>query len=78
MVTRNSKLITMKGVFKRGDITVWLRKSFDFVHGYGWHCQYYPPHSIRNRIIGYGFSKNKFTAYRKALKESHGNKSNVG
>lgn len=26
----------MKGVFKRGDITVWLRKSFDFVHGYGY------------------------------------------
>lgn len=41
---------------------IWLYKSFDFKHGFGWFCQVY-----NNRgDIGFGFSKNKFTAYRLA------------
>lgn len=45
--------------------TTWLRKTFDLKHGYGWHCQIYN----ENHEVTYGFSKNKFTAVRLALKE---------
>ncbi len=42
---------------------IWLRKGCDLVHGKGWFAQfYYPDHKI-----GFGFSKNKFTAVRKAI-----------
>ena len=48
--------------------TIWLEKTFDLLNGYGWHCQVC--NRFDNGTIGYGFSKNKFTAYRIALKDS--------
>jgi hypothetical protein len=44
---------------------VYLHKSFDVMHGFGWFCQIY----FTDYKIGFGFdNKSKFTAYRKALK----------
>jgi hypothetical protein len=43
----------------------WLRKGWDLKHGFGWFCQVYG----KDYGIGFGYSKNKFTAFRLALKE---------
>ena len=53
----------MKGFIDKN--YVWLEKWFDLKHGYGWHCHIY---DCKGNAC-YGFSKNKFTAYRTALKE---------
>lgn len=45
--------------------TTWLRKSWDLKHGYGWFCHIYDA----NHNVGFGFSKNKFTAIRLAVKD---------
>lgn len=45
--------------------TIWLRKGFDLTHGFGWFCQVYN----NNYNVGFGYSKNKFTAVRLALKQ---------
>ena len=45
--------------------TTWLRKSWDLKHGFGWFCQVYG----NDYKICFGFIKNKFTAFRLALKE---------
>lgn len=57
--------------------TVWFQKTWDLAQGYGYHIQIYHKKycKILKRYtqdwIGYGFSKNKFTAFRKAMKQ-HG------
>lgn len=43
---------------------VHLYKSFDLVHGRGWFCHIW----YDNYANGFGFSKNRFTAYRNAIK----------
>ena len=48
--------------------SVWLHKTFDLRHGYGYHCQVF---DLCMNNIGYGFSKNKFTSYRNAIKDLH-------
>jgi len=45
--------------------TIWLRKSWDLKHGFGWFCQVYG----KDFSVGFGFSKNKFTAFRLAFEE---------
>lgn len=63
MITKNHK-----------DKTVLFSKSFDIAHGYGYHVIIYWKRysnilSEFKDIVetSYGFSKNKFTAYRNAL-----------
>lgn len=56
----------MKVITKKiDDITVHLHKGCDMVHGRGWFCQCV----FADYTIGFGFSKNKFTAVRKAIKK---------
>jgi hypothetical protein len=50
-------------VHSKNNRTTWLERNFDFTHGCGWFCQIYDEHYN----IGFGFSKNKFTAYRTAI-----------
>lgn len=49
---------------KIGNITIYLFKSFDLIHGYGWFV-----HSYQDDFkIGFGFHKtNKLTAVRQSL-----------
>lgn len=56
--------------------TIWFRKTWDLTHGYGYHVQIYWKRFFAplNRTmytgdITYGFSKNKFTAVKMALKK---------
>lgn len=44
---------------------IWLHKSFDIKHGFGWFCQVYG----KDFKIGFGFNKNKFTSVRNAFKD---------
>ena len=55
----------MKGIVRTvNNKIVWMEKGFDIVHWYGYHIHVFNLHSV-----GYGFSKNKFTAYRLAIKD---------
>lgn len=47
-----------------GDLHITFRKAWDLVHGYGYHVHIVDYKSWR---VGYGFSKNKFTAVKMAL-----------
>lgn len=56
----------MAGIIKNiGLNKVWFQKTWDLAMEYGYHIQVYN----KKHYVGYGFSKNKFTAYRKALKD---------
>lgn len=48
-------------------VNVHIQKSFDFKHGRGWFVWAYPDVVWKDR--GFGFSKNRFTAVRNALKD---------
>lgn len=60
---------------RRNDHTILFQKTWDLNHGYGYHIQIYWKKHCKwlNKMIHdditYGFSKNKFTAVRMALKE---------
>ena len=51
-------------VHTKNNRTIWLEKTWDLKHGIGWFCQVYIDYKV-----GFGFSKNKFTATRLAFKE---------
>ena len=56
----------MRGIYKKSmNHRIWMQKTWDLVHGYGWHIQIYS----KKFNVGYGFSKNKFTAVRLAFKD---------
>ena len=52
-------------IHRKENRTIWLKKSWDLKHGFGWFCQIYGS----NYKVGFGYSKNKFTSFRIALKE---------
>lgn len=65
----------MNGIIKhKNDHTILFQKTWDLTHGYGYHIQIYWKRycTILNKmihdVISYGFSKNKFTAMRMAIK----------
>lgn len=50
-----------------GFMNVKMKKGFNLIHGYVYRVQIFSKQHGYN--LGYGFSKNKFTAVRKAIKD---------
>jgi len=51
-----------------GNDHIYLYRGRDLVHGRGWFCHIYNYED--GRFLRFGFSKNKFTAVRNALKSN--------
>lgn len=51
--------------------TVYLYKACDLTHGIGWYCHVY---DLNSRFFGFGFSSNRFTAFRNAFSDANKNR----